>query len=195
MARGRGARHHDALAGSSVAEHLIVDQTRAGSNPARPALTDVARVAVVQPSVADVVGGRSLTPPVVVFHGQPGAPALASGLQSARPPMLPVEGMGYPPVKGNTASLGRGIRSSPVSFKGEDDMAINIGQRSSSLGSGKVEYQPDHPIVHFGSPSPGRAAKKRALEDLYGGEVPDSTADRVIMRDADEPDRTHPFVD
>lgn len=32
-------------------------------------VTDVARVTGVQPSVADVVGGRSHTPPVVVFNG------------------------------------------------------------------------------------------------------------------------------
>ncbi|WP_144795712.1 hypothetical protein [Microbacterium paludicola] len=75
-------------------------------------------------------------------------------------------------------------------------MAINIGQRSSSLGSGRVEYRPDHPIVHFGSPSRAeRAAKKRALEEFYGGEVPDSTVARVIMRDVGEPNRVHPFVD
>lgn len=71
-------------------------------------------------------------------------------------------------------------------------MAIGIGQRSSSLGSGKVEFSADRPIIHFGSP-PGRAAKKRALEEFYGAEVPDSTADRVVMRDAADP--VHPFVD
>lgn len=71
-------------------------------------------------------------------------------------------------------------------------MAIGIGQRSSSLGSGKVEYTPDHPIIHFGSP--GHAAKKRALEDFYGGEVPESTVRRVIVRDV-TPDLVHPFFD
>jgi len=38
-----------------------------------------------------------------------------------------------------------------------------------------------------------RDAKRRALEEFYGGEVPDSTVDRVVMRD--EPDLVHPFVD
>lgn len=65
-------------------------------------------------------------------------------------------------------------------------MAISLGTRSASLGSGRVEFHADRPIVHFGSPT--RAAKKRALEDLFGAEVPDSTADRVVMID-------HPFVD
>lgn len=32
-----------------------------------------------------------------------------------------------------------------------------------------------------------RDAKRRALEDLYGGDVPDSTVDRVIMRDLVDP--------
>lgn len=83
-------------------------------------------------------------------------------------------------------------------------MAISIGQRSSSLGSGKVEYRPDHPIVHFGSPAPAcdtsscrpgdRAAKRRAIEEFYGGEVPASTIDRLTLIDPG-PDRTHPFVD
>ncbi len=71
-------------------------------------------------------------------------------------------------------------------------MAINLGQRSSSLGSGKVEYTPGRPLIHFGSP--GRVAKKAALEDFYGGEVPASTVDRVIVRDLDD-DLTHPFTD
>ncbi len=72
-------------------------------------------------------------------------------------------------------------------------MAISIGQRSSSLGSGKVEYTPGRPLIHFGSPI-GRDAKKRALEEFYGGEVPDSTVERVIVLDA-RPDLVHPFVD
>lgn len=37
------------------------------------------------------------------------------------------------------------------------------------------------------------AAKRRALEDFYGAEVPESTVERVIMRDHDE--LVHPFVD
>lgn len=72
-------------------------------------------------------------------------------------------------------------------------MAISIGQRSASLGSGKVEYHSDRPLVHFGSPS-ADGAKKRALEEFYGGEVPESTVARVIMRDADD-DLVHPFSD
>lgn len=71
-------------------------------------------------------------------------------------------------------------------------MAIGIGQRSSSLGSGKVEYTPDRPIIHFGSPE--HAAKKHALEDFYGGEVPESTVRRAIVRDV-ESDQVSPFVD
>ncbi|CAN7265944.1 hypothetical protein LJR186_001214 [Microbacterium foliorum] len=39
-----------------------------------------------------------------------------------------------------------------------------------------------------------RAARKRALEDFYGAEVPDSTVDRVIMVDRDA-ELVHPFVD
>ncbi|MEV4737169.1 MULTISPECIES: hypothetical protein [unclassified Microbacterium] len=39
----------------------------------------------------------------------------------------------------------------------------------------------------------GRDAKRRALEDFYGGEVPDSTVDRVVVLDAD--DLVHLFVD
>lgn len=39
----------------------------------------------------------------------------------------------------------------------------------------------------------GRDAKRRALEEFYGGEVPDSTVDRVIM--LDDVDLVHPFVD
>lgn len=39
-----------------------------------------------------------------------------------------------------------------------------------------------------------RAATKRALEDFYGAEVPDSTVDRVTMVDRDA-DLVHPFVD
>ncbi|MDR6868468.1 hypothetical protein J2Y69_003084 [Microbacterium resistens] len=37
------------------------------------------------------------------------------------------------------------------------------------------------------------SAKRRALEEFYGGEVPDSTVERVVMLDAD--DLVHPFVD
>jgi len=32
-----------------------------------------------------------------------------------------------------------------------------------------------------------REAKRHALEDLYGADVPDSTVDRVIMRDTADP--------
>lgn len=38
-----------------------------------------------------------------------------------------------------------------------------------------------------------RSAKRRALEEFYGGEVPASTVDRVIVLDTDE--LVHPFVD
>jgi hypothetical protein len=71
-------------------------------------------------------------------------------------------------------------------------MAINLGQRSSSLGSGRVEYHADRPLIHFGSPSE-HDAKKRALEDFYGGDVPDSTVKRTVVRDLDE--NVSPFVD
>ena len=71
-------------------------------------------------------------------------------------------------------------------------MAINLGVRSSSLGSGKVEYHADRPLIHFGSPS-AHDAKKRALEEFYGGEVPESTVARVIVRD--HIDDRHPFTD
>lgn len=41
-----------------------------------------------------------------------------------------------------------------------------------------------------------RAAKRRALEDFYGGEVPVSTVDRVIVRDLDDiDDQVSRFVD
>ncbi len=40
----------------------------------------------------------------------------------------------------------------------------------------------------------GRDARKRALEESYGAEVPDSTADRVIMVDRDAA-LVRPFVD
>lgn len=61
-------------------------------------------------------------------------------------------------------------------------MAIGLGQRSASLGSGKVEHT-GRPVVHFGSPAPAdREEKRAALQDLFGGEVSDATADRVIMR-------------
>ncbi|WP_433584565.1 hypothetical protein [Microbacterium hydrocarbonoxydans] len=39
----------------------------------------------------------------------------------------------------------------------------------------------------------GRDAKRRALEEFYGGEVPESTVERVTVLDAD--DLVHPFVD
>lgn len=71
-------------------------------------------------------------------------------------------------------------------------MAISVGQRSSSLGSGKVDYHADRPLIHFGSPS-AADAKKRALEDFYGGEVPASTVARVSVIDMD--DDRHPFTD
>lgn len=61
------------------------------------------------------------------------------------------------------------------------------------MGSGKVEYTPGRRILHFGSPS-ASDAKKRALEEFYGAEVPDSTVSRVIMRDFSS-DPVHPFVD
>lgn len=38
-----------------------------------------------------------------------------------------------------------------------------------------------------------RVAKRRALEEFYGGEVPDSTVERVIVLEADE--LASPFVD
>lgn len=38
-----------------------------------------------------------------------------------------------------------------------------------------------------------RAVKRAALEEFYGGEVPDSTVDRVIVIEADE--LASPFVD
>ncbi|WP_292698107.1 hypothetical protein [Microbacterium sp. 69-10] len=38
------------------------------------------------------------------------------------------------------------------------------------------------------------AVKVAALEDFYGGEVPASTAARVIVRDLDD-DLVHPFAD
>lgn len=58
-----------------------------------------------------------------------------------------------------------------------------------SLGSGRVEYTKGRTILHFGSPAApsGRDARKRALEDLYGADVPDSTAERVVMRDDVDP--------
>lgn len=37
------------------------------------------------------------------------------------------------------------------------------------------------------------AAKRAALEDFYGADVPDSTVARVMVRDTDDP--VHPFVD
>lgn len=36
-------------------------------------------------------------------------------------------------------------------------------------------------------------AKRRALEEFYGGDVPESTVERVIVLDAG--DLVHPFVD
>lgn len=39
----------------------------------------------------------------------------------------------------------------------------------------------------------GRAAKRRELEEFYGGEVPDSTVDRVSV--SEFVDLVHPFVD
>lgn len=41
---------------------------------------------------------------------------------------------------------------------------------------------------------PVSVAKTQALEDFYGGEVPESTVARVIVRDLDD-DHVHPFVD
>lgn len=38
-----------------------------------------------------------------------------------------------------------------------------------------------------------REAKRLALEEFYGGDVPDSTVDRVLMLEADE--LASPFVD
>ena len=44
--------------------------------------------------------------------------------------------------------------------------------------------------------TPERAAAKRALEEFYGADVPDSTVDRVTVRDLDnDDDLVHPFVD
>lgn len=40
---------------------------------------------------------------------------------------------------------------------------------------------------------PVSAAKQLALEDFYGGEVPESTVARVFVRDLD--DDRHPFAD
>lgn len=60
--------NHGAWVCSSTGRAAVSKTAVAGSSPVTPA-TDVARVAVVQPSVADVVGGRSLTPPAVVFYG------------------------------------------------------------------------------------------------------------------------------
>ncbi|WP_417556148.1 hypothetical protein [Microbacterium sp.] len=37
-------------------------------------------------------------------------------------------------------------------------------------------------------------AARAALEDFYGGEVPESMVARVIVRDLDD-EHTHPFVD
>jgi hypothetical protein len=44
-----------------------------------------------------------------------------------------------------------------------------------------MEHEPDE-----------RTVKRAALEEFYGGEVPDATVDRVILIDRD---LVHPFVD
>lgn len=37
------------------------------------------------------------------------------------------------------------------------------------------------------------AARRHALEEFYGGEVPESTVERVTVLEAEDP--VHPFVD
>lgn len=64
-------------------------------------------------------------------------------------------GLGHPPVKGNGATLAGALRSRPRYSKGTA-MTHDPGERDE---------------------------KRRALEDFYGGEVPDSTVDRVLVRD------------